>query len=209
MGLAVLPVTVIDGTRIVVGFDIAALKEALGIAGDTPRDFSGPELLDKYRVLYEGAKRAVLQIHDDKLDWVTPQKERRGQTLRQLTFHLFDRPDVCMDAARTGHYTYDMCHEYEQLAHGYRTTRELLDYADVIMRRLEDFLTRQPDITEKVVETYFGPNTVGRLLNMALAGLALRIKQTYYFQRAIGIEPRDPLKDEDFSGILVPQKIFG
>lgn len=44
---------------------------------------------------------------------------------------------------------------------------------------------------------------------MALAGLALRIKQTYYFQRAIGIEPQNPLKDGDFSGILVPKNIFG
>ncbi len=208
-GLAVLPVTVVDGTRTVVGFDIPALKEALSIEGDTPRDLSAPELLEKYRLLYWGAKRAVRQIPDEKLDWVTPQKERRGQTLRQLAFHLFDRPDVCMHAAQIGEYTYEMCHEYEQLAHDYATTRELLEYADVILQRLEHFLTAEPEITEKTVATYFGPKTVGRLLNMALVGLALRIKQTYYFEKVIGIEPQNPLQDEDFSGILVPRNIFG
>jgi hypothetical protein len=29
------------------------------------------------------------------------------------------------------------------------------------------------------------------------------------FQKAIGIEPQDPLRDEDLSGILVPRNIFG
>jgi len=209
MGFAVLPVTVVNGTRTVVGFDIRALNEALGINRDAPCDLSAQELLKKFRILYEGAKRAVLQIPDDKLDWVTPQKERRGQTLRQLAFHLFDRPAVCMDAAETGRYTYNMCHEYEHLASNYRTTREIVEYGEVIMERIESLLTRQPGMTDKVVETYFGPQTIGKLFNMALAGLALRIKQTYYFQQAIGIEPIRPLGDEDFSGILVPNKIFG
>jgi hypothetical protein len=209
MGFTVLPVTVIDGTRTVVGFDPRALNEALGIQRTAPGDLSAAELLEKYRVLYAAATRAVLQIPDDKLDWVTPQKERRGQTLRQLAFHLFDRPAVCMDAARTGRYTYDMCHEYEHLANSYRTVREIVDYGEVILARLEAFLTSVPDPTEKVVETYFGARSVGTLLNMALAGLALRIRQTYYFQRAIGIEPDRPLEDDDFSGIQVPKKIFG
>lgn len=209
LGLRVLPVTVAGGTRTVVGFDIPALREVLGIGGDAHRDLSARELLEKYRLFFAGAKHAVLQIPDDKLDWVTPEKERRGQTLRLLAFHLFDRPDVCMDAARSGKYTYEMCHEYERLADNYRTTRDIVDYADVIMKRLEDFLSNEADLTGKVVETYFGPKTVRELLNMALAGTGLRIKQTCHFLRAIGIEPRDPMGEKEFAGVLIPKKIFG
>lgn len=192
-----------------VGFEIPALKEVLGISGDVPRDLSACELLEKYRILYQGAKRAVLQIPEDKLDWVTPQKERRGQTLRQLAFHLFDRPDVCMDAARTRQFTYEMIHEYEHLANNYRTTRDIVEYADVIMSRLEDFLSNQTGLSETVVEAYFGPKTVGQLLNLALSGTALRIKQTYHFLRAIGVEPQNPMREEEFAGIPVPKNIFG
>lgn len=114
-----------------------------------------------------------------------------------------------MDAARTGRYTYEMCHQYEHLAHGYRTTREIVEYADVIEDRLMDFLTNRAELTDKVVETYFGPQTVGKLLNMALVGTGLRIKQTYYFLRAIGVEPVDPMREEEFAGVPVPKKIFG
>ncbi len=191
------------------GFDIPALNRALGIQREAPVELSAQELLAKYRALYEGAKRAVLQIPDEKLDWVTPQEERRGQTLRQLAFHLFDRPAVCMDAAEGGQYTYETIHEYLQLANNYRTTREIVNYAEVTMSRLAAFLTSRADLLDKVVATYFGPATVRQLLNQALAGLALRLKQTYHFQSALGIKPERPLGDEDFAGIFVPKKIFG
>jgi hypothetical protein len=208
-GLRTLPVTVVDGTHGVSGFDVPGLKAALGITAETPRWLTPPELATKYRFFFEHAKRAVLQIPDDKLDWVTPESERRGQTLRQLAFHLFDRPDVCMDAARSGHYTRKMCHEYEHLANNYRTTRDLVEYADEIMSKLEKFLTEEAAVAEKPVETYFGPKTVTALLNMALVGTGLRIKQTYYFLRAIGIEPQRMMREEDFAGVAVPKKIFG
>jgi hypothetical protein len=61
-GVRILPITVIGGNRIVIGFDFPALRDALGITSEGPREFSASELLEKYRVLYEGAKRAVLQI---------------------------------------------------------------------------------------------------------------------------------------------------
>jgi hypothetical protein len=208
-GLRTLPVTVVDGSKAVSGFDVPALKEALNIAANAPRWLTSSELLEKYRAFFAGAKRAVLQIPNEKLDWVTPKNERRGQTLRQLAFHLFDRPDVCMDAARIGRYTREMCHEYEHLANDCRTTKDLVEYADVIFGKLEKFLTHEPDLTETVVDTYFGPKTVRILLNMALVGTGLRIKQTYYFLRANGIEPQNAMRDEDFAGVAVPKKIFG
>ncbi|MBI3042184.1 MAG: hypothetical protein HYY78_05090 [Betaproteobacteria bacterium] len=208
-GLRTLPVTVVDGAKAVSGFDVPALKEALNIAAEAPRWLTAPELLEKYRIFFEGAKRAVLQIPDEKLDWVTPENQRRRQTLRQLAFHLFDRPDVCMDAAMIETYTREMCHEYEHLANNYRTSRDLVNYADAIFWKLEKFLTHKPDLTETVVETYFGPKTVCILLNMALVGTGLRIKQTYYFLRVNGIEPQNAMRDEDFAGVAVPRKIFG
>lgn len=208
-GVRVLPITVIDGTRIVVGFDAPALKEALGIDAAAPRDLSAAELLEKYRTLYHGAKRAVLQIPEEKLDWATPKEERRGQTLRVHAFHLFDRADVCLDAAKTGLYTFEMAHQYERLAENYRTTRDIVEYADGVLRRIEDFLTHQAHLSDKSVDTFFaGPKTIGQLLNLALVGTALRIKQTYHFLKANGIEPRDTVAEEEFAGLAIPKKLF-
>jgi hypothetical protein len=209
LGFDIVPVIVVDGTHTIAGFDVPALEQALGIDANASRDLCASELLEKYRAFFLGARRAVLQIPNENLDWITPENERRSQTLRQLAFHLFDRPDVCMDAARTGRYTYEMCHQYEHLANGFRTTQEIVEYADIIEDRLTDFLANHAEVTDNVVETYFGPKTVGKLLNMALVGTGLRIKQTYHFLRAIGVEPTDPLREEEFAGVPVPKKIFG
>lgn len=208
LGLRVLPVTVV-GARTVLGFDVPALKELFDIDGDVLPDLSASELLEKYRIVYEGAKRAVLQIPDDKLDWVTPKNER-SQTLRVHAYHLFDRPEVYMDAAQTGHQcTFEMCQQYRRLGSHYRTTRDIVDYADRIMSRLEAFLANQPHLFGKVVETYFGPKTVGELLNLALSGTAVHTKQLYHFLRAIGVEPQSPLGEKEFAGIHVLKKTFG
>jgi uncharacterized damage-inducible protein DinB len=209
LGLRVLPVTVVEGREPVVGYEVPALKKLLDIGTDVPPDLDAPALLEKYRLIYDAAKRAVRQIPDDKLDWATPAKERRGQTLRQIAWHLFDRPDVCMDAATTRHFTFEDIHQYERLANNYRTTQEILEYADAIQVKLEDFLTNKPHLLDTVVEAYFGKRTVGQLLNMTLSGIILRLKQTYHFMRSVGVEPKDLVRDEDFGGIVVPKKLFG
>ncbi|MBI3042615.1 MAG: hypothetical protein HYY78_07285 [Betaproteobacteria bacterium] len=209
LGLRVLPVTVVDGRQPVVGYEVPALKKLLGIGAEVPRDLNAAELLEKYRLAYDAARRAVQQIPNDMLDWATPAKERRGQTLRQIAWHLFDRPDVCMDAAKTGHFTFEDIHQYERLANNYRTTRDIVEYGDDIMARLEDFLTNQPHLLDTVVQAYFGPRTVGQLLNMTLSGIVLRLKQTYHFMRSVGVEPKDTMREEDFAGIPVPKKLFG
>ena len=209
LGLSVLPVTVIDGTKTVIGFKPAVLKELLRLGAEVPRELPAAELLEKYRIVYAAASRAVSQIPNDELDWVTPQHERRGQTLRQIAWHLFDRPDVCMDAARSGEFSFEMIHQYERLAEDYRTTKDIVEYGELILRRLEAFLTDEPHLLDKVVEAYFGRRTVGQLLNLTLSGMVLRIKQTYHFMRAVGVEPEDTLRDEDFAGVLVPKKLFG
>lgn len=209
LGLRMLPVTVVEGCEPVVGYEVPALKRLLGIDADVLGDLNASVLLEKYLLLYAAAKQAVRQLSDDKLDWATPAKERRGQTLRQVAWHLFDRPDVCMEAAKTGHFTFEDIHQYVRLAENYRTTQEIIEYADVIMARLEYFLTNQPHLFETVVQAYFGPRTVGQLLNMTLSSMLLRLKQTYHFMRSVGIEPKNMIRDEDFTGIPVPKKLFG
>jgi hypothetical protein len=209
LGLRVLPVTVIDDVQTIVGFEPVALKKALAIGAEVPRELSASELLEKYRNIYHAAKRAVLQMPNDQLDWKTPQKERRGQTLRQIAWHLFDRPDVCMDAAKSKQFSFEMIHQYERLAENYRSTQDIADYADEILARLEKFLSTEPHQLDVVVQAYFGPRTVGQLLNLTLSGTVLRLKQTYHFMRAVGVEPQYILCDEDFSGVMIPKKLFG
>jgi hypothetical protein len=209
LGYKVLPVTAVVGGGVVTGFQPAALKKLLNIGAESPRDLDAPELLEKYRLAFAAAKRAVSQIPDDKLDWRTPSNERRGQSLRAIAWHLFDRPDVCMDAAENAQFSFEMIHQYERLAENYRTTRDILEYADKIWLKLEDFLANQPHLLEKKVDAYMGERTVGQLLNLTLSSLLMRLKQTYHFMRAVGVEPKDTFHEQDFAGVVTPRKLFG
>lgn len=204
LGLKATPVTVV-GDRAVVGFDVPALKEAFGIRGEVGGDLSAAEMLKKCRVVYEGAKRAILQIPDEQLEWVCPET---GWTLRQLSWHLFVRTDACMQAVRSGHYTHEMLVQADNLANNYRTTQEIVEYANGMTARLEDFLINQTHLLEKVVETYFTPRTGGSLLNLLLGQAVFHLKQIYHYLKVLGIEADRPLGEEEFSGISVPKTLF-
>ncbi|MFQ5896236.1 MAG: hypothetical protein ACE5JJ_10560, partial [Nitrospinota bacterium] len=89
-----------------------------------------------------------------------------------------------------------------------RTTRDIVEYADLIMGRLEDFLTNQTHLLEEVVETYFAPSTVRHLLDLALGHAAFHLKHTYHYLKVLGIEPHRPLGEEELAEIPVPKDLF-
>ena len=204
LGIRALPATLI-GDRAIIGFNTRELSEALGIRPRAPEGLSAAELLAKYHHVFAGARRAVLQVPDDRLDWVSPE---RARTLRQLTWHLFERPDVCLQAFQGGQYTNEMVHRYEQLALAYRTSLAIAEYGDEILVRLTRFLTDQPQALATTVDTYFEPATVGHLLEMALGHAGHHLRQLYHYFSLLGITPDRPLGDADFAGIPVPTELF-
>ncbi len=204
LGIAALPVTMVGG-RAVVGFNVQELSEALGIRPREAGALSPEDLLAKYRHVFAGLRRAILQIPDDRLDWISPE---RARTLRQLTWHAFERPDLCLQAFESGRYTAEMVRQYERLALAYRSSRAIAEYGDTVLARLTRFLAAQPQALPKEVETYFGPATVGSLLEQALGHTVHHLRQLYHYFGLLGIAPDRPLGDADFAGISVPSELF-
>jgi hypothetical protein len=189
------------GERAVQGFDVAALRDLLGLPAEASGALSADELLDKYRLVFGAAQRAILQISQDALDWVTPGRER---TLRQLTWHIFDRAEDFLRVVDGGEFTAAMVDDYLTRANLCRTSAEIAAYGQQVLSKVEDFLTRRRDQLEQPLETYFGRTTAYDLLNRALSMAAFRLTGTYGSMRMIGIEPVAPLGPEDFSGIVIP-----
>jgi hypothetical protein len=204
LAIAALPVTLVGG-RPIIGFNTRELADALDIRPQEARPLSPEDLLAKYRHVFAGVRRAVLQIPDDRLDWVSPE---RARTLRQLTWHTFERPDLCLQAAEGGRYTAEMVRRYERLALAYRTSHAIVDYGDQVLARLARTLTERPHSLAKEVETYFGPATVGSLMELALAHAVHHLRQLYHYFTLLGITPDRPLTDADFAGIPVPSDLF-
>lgn len=204
LGIKALPVTMVGG-RPIIGFNTRELAEALGIRPREVEALSPEDLLAKYRHVFAGLRRAVLQIPADRLDWVSPE---RARTLRQLTWHTFERPDLCLQASQTGRYTEEMVRRYERLALAYRTSREIAEYGDEVLGRLARCLAGQPQALAVEVETYFGPATTGHLLELALGHTVHHLRQLYHYFTLLGITPDRPLGAADFAGIAVPSEPF-
>lgn len=204
LGIKALPVTIVGGLAIV-GFNTRELAEALSIRPREAVALSPEDLLAKYRHVFAGVRRAVLQIPDHRLDWVSPE---RARTLRQLTWHTFERPDVCLQALQSGRYTEEMVHRYEQLALAYRTSRAIAAHGDEVLARLAQVLAGQPQALTQEVDTYFGPATAGDLLELALGHTVHHLRQLYHYFILLGIAPDRPLGEADFAGIAAPADLF-
>jgi hypothetical protein len=173
----------------------------LGLPPDTARRLSPAELLDKYRVIFTAAQQAIMQIPEHMLDSITPGRER---TMRQLTWHIFDRAEDFAALADGGEFTAEMTTGYMTRANSYRTSADIASYGQQVLGKLEDLLTRRVDRLDKQVDTYFGVSTLYSLLNRALSMAAFRLNGTYRYMRMLGIEPVQPLEARDFSEIAMP-----
>ena len=152
-------------------------------------------------LVFGAAQRAILQIPQDDLDWIPPRRER---TLRQLTWHIFDRAEDFVRVVDGGEFTADMVDDYMTRANLCGTNAEIVAYGQQVLTKVEDLLTRRRELLDRYVDTYFGKSTTYELLNRALSMAAFRLNGTYRYMRMIGIEPVAPLGPDDFSGIVVP-----
>lgn len=200
LGFRAVPVTAV-GDRAVQGFDVEALCDLLNLGPRKGGAFSPDELLAKYRLVFEAARKAILQIPEDKLDWVTPGRKR---TLRQLTFHIFDRAEAFVSLVHGGEFTEEMTDDYMASADSCQTTRDIAAYGERVLAQVEDILTRRRELLDKAVKTYFGTCTTYDLLNRALSMAAFRLNGTYRYLRRLGVEPVAPLGPDDFAGIAMP-----
>ena len=201
-GFKTVPVTAV-GDRAVQGFNLPALRELVGLSGDAGRTLTPDELLEKYRLVFNAARRAILQIPEDKLDWLTP-APGYAPTLRQFTWHIFDRAEVFAGLADGGEFTEDMAYDHMTRAEGCRTAHEIAAYGEQVLARIEDLLTNRRSLLDQQAKAYFGASTLYDLMNRALSMAVFRLKGAYRYLGMLGIEPLAPLGPDDFEGIVVP-----
>lgn len=202
LGFKTVPVTAV-GERAVQGFNVRALRGLIGMSADAGRSISPDELLGKYRLVFKAATRAILQIPEDQLDWVTPAPGYEP-TLRQFTWHIFDRAEVFAGLAHGGEFTEDMAYDHMTRANACRTTNEIAAYGEQVLAQVEEVLTHRRELLEKSVNTYFGTSTIFDLLIRALSMAVFRLKGTYRYLEMLGVAPLAPLGYDDFVGIPIP-----
>lgn len=189
------------GDRGVQGYDVAALRDLVGLSADAKGALPPDELLEKYRLVFRAAQRAVLQIPELDLDWTTPGRRR---TLRQLTWHIFDRAEDFIRVVDGGEFTADMVDDYMSRSNLCRTSADIAAYGEQVLTKVEELITHRREWLDRPVETYFGTSSVYDLLTRALSMAAFRLEGTYGYMRMIGVEPSSPLGPDDYAGIAIP-----
>ncbi len=205
LGLRAVPVTLV-GDKAIVGFNRTELTRALGIRAQADEARDTGWLYTKYQVILPAAVRATRQVPDDKLEWHGAERER---TLRQFTYHLFDRPLAAVQAYESGRYTQKDARRYEEEARAYPTAEAIAQFGEQTIAYINEFLKKTtPHDLQRPVDSYSGPTTVGQLIDMALGHTTHHLRQLYHYLDQVGVKPEGPLTEKDFRDINVPTELF-
>ncbi len=205
LNLKVIPVTQI-GNQVIIGFDRVALAVALKLDISFDRQQSATWMLQKFETVLSAASRATSQIPDDLIDWKSPERDR---VLRQFTFHLFDRPNIMLDAYEKGCYDSEARSRYIADALERQNVADIVRFGEGVLVRVREFLSKAPpQILEETLDTYMGPMTMQQLMDLGLGHSVHHLKQLYVFMNKIGITPVNPLNERDFEGVTVPTELF-
>ena len=203
------PVTIIDGTEVIIGYYPKKLIPALGLA-DAPIDLSGRTawLADKYRRILDAAARVTLELSAEQL---AQPVQWRPELLRDTLVHIVSFPELAATSRTRGSMsTADMRACRESLAH-LSQPREIADYAGQVADHIVAFLhSGDTEGFDRVVPAHYGGEvTVLELLNIILSHSTHHLKQVYWFMdTSLGQPAQRPATDEDLEGIFTPAQLI-
>lgn len=203
------PVTIIDGTDVIIGYYPKKLIPALGLE-DAPIDLSGKTawLADKYRRILEAAVRATLEMSEDQL---AQPVQWRPEKLRDTLVHIVSFPELAYTSRTRGSMSSDdMRACRDSLAH-LQKPQEIADYACGVADDLVAFLhSGDTEGFDRVVPAHYGGEvTVLELLNIILSHSTHHLKQVYwYMDDQLGQPAQTPATEEDMEGIFTPAQLI-
>ena len=203
------PVTIIDGTEVIIGYYPKKLIPALGLA-DAPIDLSGRTawLADKYRRILDAAARATLELSPEQL---AQPVQWRPELLRDTLVHIVSFPELAATSRTRGSMsTADMRACRDSLAH-LTAPGEIAAYAVNVANDIVAFLNSGDTAGfDRVVPAHYGGEvTVLELLNIILSHSAHHLKQVYWFMdTSLGQPAARPATDDDMEGIFTPAQLI-
>ena len=208
-GVLSAPVTIIDGTEVIIGYYPKKLIPALGLA-DAPIDLSGRTawLADKYRRILGAAARATCELSDEQ---IAQPVQWRPELLRDTLVHIVSFPELAYTSRTRGSMsTEDMRACKESLAH-LQKPDDIAAYAEKVADGIADVLNSgDTEGFDRVVPAHYGGEvTVLELLNIILSHSTHHLKQVYWFvDEHLGQPAKSPATEEDMEGIFTPAQLI-
>jgi hypothetical protein len=193
---------VVAGDRAVHGWNPQGVAELVGVSYDNQPRLSLEELTGRLDGILVAAQRAICQVPDDRLTLKTPGRDR---TVHQLGYHIFRVAQSYMDAQEQG-FLSDQWFAERPPAELDNTTK-LAAHGETVRQCLAAWL-QGSGVFEGEVNTYYGSQTAVELFERTVWHTAQHLRQLYALLEMMGIEPQDPLSDEDFEGLPLPQNVW-
>ena len=190
------------GDRAVQGWNPKGVAELVGIAYDEDESLP-PEVLtqrlDKFLI---AARRAILQIPLEHLGMQTPGRDR---TVRQVGYHIFRVALSYRDAIEQGYLPEEWFGEAPPA--GMDDAAAIAHFGEEVRKRLFEWLKQNP-ADKGEVNTYYGPQTIPAFLERTVWHVGQHLRQLYAFLDLMKVAPENPLPEEDFAGLPLPQNVW-
>jgi uncharacterized damage-inducible protein DinB len=193
---------VIVGDRAVHGWNPKGVAELVGMAYEEAEQLSPDELVRRLGKILPAAQRAISQVPPEHLGMKTPGRDR---TVHQLGYHIFRVALSYMDAIEQGYLPEAWFGENPPPEMS--DTAAIMQYGQTARDRLAAWL-QQHETCAGEVDTYYGPQTTHDFFERTVWHTAQHLRQFYALLELMDITPVDPLSEEDFQGLPLPENVW-
>jgi len=194
------------GDKAILGFNRDELTKTLELSYRKEKKVADRRLFETLDRILEAVIRAVRQVPPDRLTWKTPDRDR---PLKVFCYHILADPNHVLDAIFTQKYDGSFKLTYGEAAERFRDMEEVARFGEETRRRLREASERlAAEDLGGAIDGYSGETNGHELFHHVLGHTAHHLKQLYGFLNMVGVEPTDPLQEEEFEGIAMPTELW-
>jgi glutaredoxin len=164
------------------------------------------EMVERINGILSGARRFTAQIPEQNLDDILPGRPR---SYRQLSYHIANIPEVFLDYQEQGTpYTYEAL--LSILPAELKTREDLLNWSESVQTRFNTWWEREgkdKDFSQPA-DVYYGDVSLHEVLERTGWHSGQHTRQLMLTLEKLGIPPLDPLGDDAFAGLPMPQNVW-
>ena len=208
LGIKSVPVTIIDGEQVIIGYYPKKLVPALKLDVKIDLSVKTRWMAEKYDIVLLAAMRAARQASQPQLDERVPW---RPASLRDTVMHILSFPELAWLSHETGSMSADDMAASNQRLREVNTADQICQYGERVRAGITGFLNSSNDAAfDRVVPAHYGGEvTVVELLNIILSHSAHHLKQVYHhLEMNLGITLDRPVTEADLDGIVTPTALI-
>ncbi len=204
LGVRHVPV-VARGDKFVSGQLIERVAEFVGIAANGKRKLPAEELVARYRIILQAAQRLIAQVPRERINERVIQN--RDRTIRLMCHHIFRIAESFIEAWDGADYTAQFGNSPP--GDDAQTPEEIIAYGASVRTKVDAWWGRVEDKScQKVLKTFFGSCVAHDLLERSTWHSAQHCRQLADVLKRFGIEPDQPLTQDQLAGLPLPERLY-